>query len=118
VTGPIFGAPWQARAFAMVRALQDAELVTPVEWADALGAAIRRARAAGDPDDGGNHYDHWLAALESLVVQKDLATHDALSRHRAAWAEAAGRTPHGQPITLDATITCTRLTLPNGPWSD
>jgi nitrile hydratase accessory protein len=103
VTGPAFGAPWQARAFAMVRALQDAELITPGEWADALGAAIDRAQAAGDPDDGSNHYDHWLAALESLVVQRHLTTDDALSRYRAAWAEAASRTPHGQPITLEVT---------------
>jgi hypothetical protein len=84
----------------MVRALQDADLITPGEWADALGAAIRRAHAAGDPDDGSAHYDHWLAALELLVVQRDLTTDDALSHCRAAWAEAASRTPHGKPIEL------------------
>jgi nitrile hydratase accessory protein len=102
VSGPAFSAPWEARAFAMVRALQDAELVTPGEWADALGAAIRRAQSAGDPDDGSTYYEHWLAALERLVVQKELTTDDAVSHYRAAWAAAASRTPHGKPIELEA----------------
>jgi len=97
VTEPAFGAPWQARAFAMVRALQDAGVVTAGEWADALGAQIRRAETAGDPDD---YYGHWLAALEQLVVQRAMTTDGALSDCRTAWADAARRTPHGAPIEL------------------
>ena len=100
MTEPAFGAPWQARAFAMVRALQDAGVVTASEWADALGASIRRAEAAGDPDDGSAYYDQWLAALEQLVVQRELTTDGALSECRTAWADAARRTPHGAPIEL------------------
>ena len=100
MSGPAFSAPWEARAFAMVRALQDAELVTPGEWADALGAAIRRAQSTGDPDDGSTYYEHWLAALERLVVEKELPSDDAMSHYRAAWADAASRTPHGKPIEL------------------
>ena len=98
---PAFSAPWEARAFAMVRTLRDAGLFTSQEWADALGAAIRRAQAAGDPDNGGTYYNHWLEALERLVVQKEMASEDTLSRYRGAWAQAASRTPHGQPIELD-----------------
>jgi len=100
VTEPAFGAPWQARAFAMVRALQDAGVITAGEWADALAAAIRRGRAAGDPDDGSTYYDHWLTALEALVVTRELTTDGALSECRTAWADAARRTPHGAPIEL------------------
>jgi nitrile hydratase accessory protein len=101
VSDAAFGAPWEARAFAMVRSLQDSGTFTAHEWAEALGAAIRSAQAAGDPDDGHTYYNHWLAALERLVVAKDMTTDDALSRYRAAWAHAASRTPHGQPIHLD-----------------
>ncbi len=97
-----FGAPWEARAFAMVRSLQDSGTFTAQEWAEALGAAIRSAQAAGDSDDGNTYYNHWLAALERLVVAKDITTDDALSRHRAAWQHATQRTPHGQPILLTA----------------
>ncbi|WP_242455952.1 nitrile hydratase accessory protein [Mycolicibacterium sp. P1-18] len=100
MTEPAFGAPWQARAFAMVRALQDAGVVTAGQWADELSAAIRRARDAGDPDDGSTYYDHWLAALERLVVARELTTDGALSDCRTAWADAARRTPHGAPIEL------------------
>jgi nitrile hydratase accessory protein len=75
---------------------------TAREWAEALGAAIRSAQAAGDPDDGHTYYRHWLAAFERLVVQKDVTTDDTLTRYRAAWAHAASRTPHGRPIQLDA----------------
>lgn len=96
---PAFGAPWQARAFAMVRAMQESGVFTAREWADALGAEI--AAAAGQPDDGTAYYEHWLAALERLVVTKRLASRDSLTRYRAAWALAADRTPHGQPIRLD-----------------
>lgn len=99
---PAFTAPWEARAFAMVRTLQESGVLTAREWADALGEAIRRAQAAGDPDDGGTYYQHWLDALERVVVRGDLATDAALTRYRAAWARAANRTPHGQPIELDA----------------
>jgi nitrile hydratase accessory protein len=97
VTAPAFGAPWQARAFAMVRALQDAGVVTAREWADALGAAIRDAGDGADPDD---YYGHWLGALERLVVTRELTTGSALSDCRTAWADAARRTPHGAPIEL------------------
>ncbi len=34
----VFAEPWEARAFAMVRALQDAGLLTPAEWTEALAA--------------------------------------------------------------------------------
>lgn len=98
MTEPVFGAPWEARAFAMVRALQDSGVFTAREWTEALGAQIRDAGDGGEPDD---YYDHWLAALERLVVGKDVTSGEALSSHREAWALAARRTPHGRPIELD-----------------
>jgi nitrile hydratase accessory protein len=97
---PTFGEPWEARAFAMVRALQDEGLFTPGEWSDALGAEIRRAQAAGDPDTGETYYRHWLYALEALVADKNLVSTQALAGCRTAWMRAADRTPHGLPIEL------------------
>ncbi|PXX09838.1 nitrile hydratase accessory protein [Mycolicibacterium moriokaense] len=97
---PTFAEPWEARAFAIARALQDQGLFTPAEWSDALGAEIRRAQAAGDPDTGETYYRHWLCALETLVAEKNLASTQALASCRTAWACAAERTPHGLPIEL------------------
>jgi nitrile hydratase accessory protein len=98
--GPVFAAPWEAQAFAMTLALHQRGLFTWPEWARMLGEEIARAQAAGDPDFGGTYYLHWLAALERMVAEKGIAAADALARTRQAWAHAAERTPHGQPIVL------------------
>ncbi len=98
--GPVFTAPWEAQAFAMALALHKRGLFTWPEWAATLGAEIKRAQAAGDPDRGDTYYRHWLAALERLVAEKGVADPGTLARYRNAWDHAADRTPHGHPITL------------------
>jgi nitrile hydratase accessory protein len=98
--GPVFGEPWQAQAFAMAVSLQERGLFTWSEWAQILGAEIKRAQAAGDPDTGETYYRHWLAALERVVAEKGASDPRALARHQDAWRRAAERTPHGQPIEL------------------
>ncbi|MGH9115043.1 MAG: nitrile hydratase accessory protein, partial [Acidimicrobiales bacterium] len=98
--GPVFEEPWQARAFAMVLALQDQDVFTWAEWSATLGGEMGRAQAAGDPDTGETYYAHWLAALERMVVGSGLAGAETVQIYRDAWARAAGRTPHGSPIEL------------------
>ena len=100
--GPVFREPWEAQAFAMALVLHERGVFTWKEWAEALGAEIKRAQAAGDPDTGETYYLHWLATLERLVAAKGVATSDLLHRTRDAWDHAADRTPHGQPIVLTA----------------
>lgn len=99
---PVFGAPWQAQAFAIVLALHERGLFGWCEWAATLADEIKRAHAAGDPDQGDTYWRHWLAALERLVAEKGAAEARAVARYRAAWARAAARTPHGAPIALSA----------------
>jgi nitrile hydratase accessory protein len=98
--GPVFKEPWEAQAFALAAALTRQGCFSAGEWAAALGRAIRRAQAAGDPDTGDTYYHHWLAALEQMVVEKGLTTPAALTACRDAWEAAARRTPHGKPIEL------------------
>ena len=100
--GPVFRAPWEAQAFAMALALHERGVFTWPEWAATLGAEIKRAQAAGDPDTGETYYHHWLATLERIVAAKGVTTTDMLGRYRDAWDHAADRTPHGQPIELKA----------------
>jgi nitrile hydratase accessory protein len=100
--GPVFREPWEAQAFAMALALHGRGVFTWPEWAEALGAEIKRAQAAGDPDTGATYYRHWLAALETLVARKGVATDATLHRYREAWERACFRTPHGAPIELKA----------------
>jgi len=98
--GPVFREPWQAQAFALARSLQERGVFSAPEWAAALGAEIKSAQAAGDPDTGETYYHHWLAALERLVAAKGLADAATLARNREAWRRASLRTPHGAPIVL------------------
>ena len=100
---PVFAEPWQAQAFAMTLQLHQRGLFSWPEWAAALSAQITAAQAAGDADLGDTYYHHWLAALEALVAAKGAAMTGELARCAQAWDHAADRTPHGQPITLQAT---------------
>ncbi len=100
--GPVFREPWEAQAFAMTLALHERGVFTWSEWAAALGAEIKRAQGAGDPDTGETYYLHWLAALERLVAEKGVTTGDTLARIKHAWEHACERTPHGEPIELQA----------------
>ena len=97
---PVFGAPWEAQAFAMAVRLHEAGHFTWTEWAERLAGEIKRAQAAGDPDRGDTYYHHWLATLERLVAEKGLVAADELHRRKAEWDLAARATPHGKPIEL------------------
>jgi nitrile hydratase accessory protein len=95
-----FREPWEAHAFALTLQLHERGLFTWPEWAEALAAQIAAVQARGDADLGDTYYRHWLAALEALVAAKGAASADELAHTRDAWAHAAERTPHGQPIEL------------------
>lgn len=98
--GPVFGAPWQAQAFAMAVALHQRGLFTWPEWAQALARRIAAAPAAAGEDAGEAYYRQWLGALEDIVAAKGASTAGELEHYRLAWDHAADRTPHGQPLEL------------------
>ena len=100
----VFAEPWQAHAFAMTVQLHEKGLFTWPQWAAALTQAIRDAQARGDADDGHHYYLHWLNALEHMVIEHKLGTPDQIHDLEHAWEDAAARTPHGQPIDLDAVL--------------
>jgi nitrile hydratase accessory protein len=93
---PVFREPWEAQAFAMTVLLHQQGLFTWTEWAQALSAQI----AAQSPETP--YYQHWLAALETLVAAKGLSSPDELTRYQRAWEHAAHRTPHGMSIDLQS----------------
>jgi len=103
--GPIFNEPWEAKAFAMTLRLHERGLFTWPEWAQALSRQLTHAQGHGDPDLGDTYYQHWLAALETLVAAKGAASAEDLERCAQAWREAAEHTPHGQPIVLEPATT-------------
>jgi nitrile hydratase accessory protein len=100
--GPVFAEPWQAQAFALAVKLSEQGYFTWKEWAAALADELKAAEGRGEPDDGTRYYEHWLAALEQLVVGKGLTDREAMRERREAWAEAYLHTPHGKPVELGA----------------
>jgi nitrile hydratase accessory protein len=98
--GPVFAEPWQAQAFALAVKLSEQGHYTWKEWAAALADELQAASRRGEPDDGSRYYEHWLAALETLITAKGLAEPTALLARKEAWAAAYRNTPHGQPVEL------------------
>lgn len=80
---PVFREPWEAQAFALAVSLEEQGFFTRSEWAEQLGECIAAAQAAGDADLGDTYYRHWLAALETLVRSKGLASEQELEAHRS-----------------------------------
>ena len=76
--GPVFAEPWQAQAFAVVVELTEAGTISREEWADCLAAVLQEATERGQCDTGERYYDHWLTALERIIVEKNLAAPDEL----------------------------------------
>ena len=67
---PVFGAPWEASAFALAVRLSGEGHFTWDEWAATLSEEIRSAQREGDPDLGDTYYRHWLRTLERLCRER------------------------------------------------
>jgi nitrile hydratase accessory protein len=99
-SGPVFAEPWQAQAFAMAVRLSTEGHFTWKEWAAALADELKAVAERGEIDGGSRYYEHWLAALERLVIAKGLSSRTVLDERKDAWADAYRHTPHGKPVEL------------------
>ncbi|MDE0754054.1 MAG: nitrile hydratase accessory protein [Woeseiaceae bacterium] len=78
--GPVFSEAWQANAFAIVVELIESHTISRDEWALSLSTTLKDAEARGEVNTGERYYDHWLTALEALIIDKKLAgTEDLIS---------------------------------------
>ena len=106
----VFREPWHAHVFAFAVKLSQAGHFTWSEWGEHFGAHLRQAAAAVDDSavdprpmpeiDVATYYDVWLDTLESLLIQRGLATAADLAQLKEAWTEAYLNTPHGTPVEL------------------
>lgn len=87
--GPVFAAPWEAHAFAIVVRLFEQGHYSWPEWVKYLSAEIAAAKNAPDPAQASAYYEQWLAAAEALVVAKGLTTREELAAKKAELAGAA-----------------------------
>ena len=68
----VFSEPWEAQAFAMAVTLSSNGYFTWKEWAATLAEVIAESKASGGPIDGSDYYQNWVAALEQLIIDKDI----------------------------------------------
>lgn len=100
---PAFEAPWHAQVFALTVALNEAGHFTWSDWADLFGATIKQHGLKRDLDGGDDYFNAWLAALETMLRNRNLADEAAIEHMRAAWETAYLSTPHGAPVNLPTT---------------
>lgn len=85
-SGPVFLAPWEARAFAMVVSLNQQGHFSWPEWVGFFSVEIANAMAAEKPTHGPAYYLLWLSAAEKLLASKDLLQEEEYARARSAFA--------------------------------
>jgi nitrile hydratase accessory protein len=61
---PPFADPWQARAFALTAALNEAGHLDWREWTQMLGEELAKSDNAGTLSQGDDYYRCWVSALE------------------------------------------------------
>jgi len=88
----VFAEPWESRAFGMAVTLSDAGAFTWDAFRDRLIARIGAwEREHGVDDPSFRYYDHWLAALEDVVVVSgNLGCDDVAARSEVLSARPAG----------------------------
>lgn len=98
---PVFAAPWEASAFALVVVLYKDARFEWREWVALLSAEI----AASPPDETGErYYEIWTKALEKLLVKLALLTPEAIAGRAQDWRAAYLATPHGQEVRLGNSV--------------
>lgn len=99
-TPPVFTEPWHAQLFALTVHLHDRGQFSWSDWTHAFGAKLKEHGASKSLDGGDDYFNAWLATLESLLSQADIASGSEVSDVRDAWENAYLSTPHGAPVRL------------------
>ncbi|WAH60772.1 nitrile hydratase accessory protein [Pseudomonas silvicola] len=84
----VFDEPWQGRAFGLALALAEQGSYQWDEFRASLIATIGAWDKTHSPDDPDWHYyQHWLASLEKLAMDKALITEADLQERTQAFLE-------------------------------
>ncbi|MBE7385583.1 MAG: nitrile hydratase accessory protein [Leptolyngbya sp. SIO1E4] len=73
---PVFQAPWEATAFAIVNQLASDRHYSWAEWVDQFTQEI--ALAESDANDTRTYYERWVDACEKLLIDKGLLDAQAI----------------------------------------
>jgi len=90
----VFSAPWEARAFAIALGLSEAGLFSWDEFRAHLIAEVGasdRVRERDGTNDQGEYYEHFVRALEAVVMEKGITSRATLA---SKIAELQAPAPH------------------------
>ena len=82
----VFEAPWEARAFGLAVALNEAGVYPWRDFSQRLAAETAALEAQGT---AASYYEHWLETLEKLAIARGLVTLDELDTRTAAYTFSA-----------------------------
>lgn len=99
---PVFDEPWQAQILAIAFRMAESGVFSSAQWSQTLGAELRNAADAGEPDNQETYYAAAVAALEKLAAVHGGVSDDNLEDRTEVWRRAYLNTPHGQPVKLEA----------------
>ena len=99
--GNPFRDSWEAEAFAMGNLLIKSGFMTAGEWIDIFSEEIKRAQALGDEDRGDTYYNHWMNALERIMIERGIVDAETLEQQQQLWELAISKTPHGVALELE-----------------
>lgn len=97
---PVFAEPWHAQVFALAVHLNESGLFTWSVWAERFSQTLAAHGIDRELDGGDDYFSAWLATLEALLAERDIAAPDEVSRLRSAWEAAYLNTPHGDQVHL------------------
>jgi nitrile hydratase accessory protein len=79
----VFEAPWESRAFGVAVALHDAGAIDFEHFRAHLIAEIS---AHGEESDGSGYYEHWLDALQRILLEQGVVSVDEVDARTAVTA--------------------------------
>jgi nitrile hydratase accessory protein len=79
----VFAAPWEGRAFGLAVALNDRGAY---DWNDFRDRLIERIAASDAAGGCSPYYERWLAALETLLLDRGLVTQEELETRTEEYA--------------------------------
>jgi nitrile hydratase accessory protein len=96
---PVFGAPWQSRAFGIAMALHERGAFAWEDFRALLTEEIARATPEGqaeqvEDNDGSLYYSCWLAALSRVLQQRGVVDAGELARRAEEFRTGARREVH------------------------
>jgi len=97
---PAFEAPWHAQVFALTVHLNETGLFDWSDWASAFGATLKQHGLAKELNGGEDYFTAWLATLEQVLSEREIASPAQTAVIKDAWELAYLSTPHGAPVVL------------------